>query len=140
MPILKFLSWRLFKGSVGEAKTTANRRPLRSPNRQQDRRSYQAVEIRAHMNSCAQAKALAGKRFLVAEAPALPLDQCNASCRCTYKNHADRRHDPRRSSDVGVSSRFYIGAERRSGMDRRLGDRRRDDYFGYMREHSPDDQ
>jgi hypothetical protein len=92
-----------------------------------------------HLNSCAKVKALAGKRFLVAEAPSLPLEQCNAKCRCTYKNHSDRRQEPRRSSDVGVSSRFYVGAERRSGMDRRLIDRRGDDdYFGYMRNHPPD--
>ena len=46
---------------------------------------FRAVSIAAPDNACAGAKALAGKRFLVAEnnVPALPMDDCDAAnCAC----------------------------------------------------------
>ena len=98
-----------------------------------ERENYDAVEIRMHVSACKRARALAGKRFLVAEAPRLPLEGCNVRCKCSYKSHPDRRQEPRRSADVGMSSRFYVGPERRSGLDRRLNHAGDDDYYGYMR-------
>jgi hypothetical protein len=97
--------------------------------------SYRAVELRTQGSACRAAKALAGKRMLVAEAPTLPLQGCMLRCSCYYKPHADRRtSEPRRLADVGVSGSFYNGPERRSGLDRRLGSRGADDnYYDYMR-------
>ena len=97
-----------------------------------ERRSYAATELRVHGHACKAARALSGKRFLVAEAPKLPLETCNVRCRCTYQHHSDRRQEPRRSFDVGVTSE-YSGKERRSGLDRR-GHRADEasDYYSFM--------
>lgn len=96
---------------------------------------YRAVELRAQGPACRGARALAGKRMLAAEAPALPLPGCTLRCACYYKNHADRRSsEPRRLADAGVSGSFYMGPERRSGLDRRIGRRSAEDnYYDYMR-------
>ena len=97
--------------------------------------SYRAVELRTRGPACAAARELAGKRLLVAEAPPLPLADCNARCMCYYEAHADRRRDePRRAADLGVSGSFYAGPERRSGLDRRQTHRAAEDsYYDYMR-------
>jgi len=82
-------------------------------------KSFSSVSIVAR-SGCEQAKHLAGKRFLVNESPRLPLDGCNkADCNCVYRQHSDRRAEPRRAQDVGVTSPFFTGPERRSGADRR---------------------
>jgi hypothetical protein len=135
MPIFKF--WRALTapGRRGSAKDRAAHRLQGGP-RPVEPRSYAAVGIRVGAVACKSARALAGKRFLVAEAPSLPLQSCNVHCKCTYRSYDDRRQEPRRSADVGVSSRFYVGSERRSGLDRRLSHRLGgdDDYFGFMRQ------
>jgi hypothetical protein len=139
MPIFKF--WRP-QASASGTRSAAGRagrpieRRVQGGQRPAEPRSYEAVAIRPHGAACKFVRALAGKRFLVAEAPTLPLAGCTAHCRCTYRGHPDRRQEePRRSADVGVSSRFYVGQERRSGLDRRRGQRAGgDDYFGFMRQ------
>lgn len=97
--------------------------------------SYRAVELRTQGPACRQAKALAGKRMLVADAPALPLAACKLRCVCYYQPHADRRSsEPRRLADIGVSGSYYTGPERRSGLDRRIsGAGAEDNYYDYMR-------
>jgi hypothetical protein len=97
--------------------------------------SYRAVELRTHGPACRPAKALAGKRMLVADAPALPLEGCKMRCACYYQQHADRRSsEPRRLADIGVSGNYYTGPERRSGLDRRIsGTGAEDNYYDYMR-------
>lgn len=98
---------------------------------------YRAVALRTQGAACRAARALAGKRMLIAEAPPLPLPGCTqANCACHYKHHADRRREePRRAVDVGLSGTYYAGPERRSGLDRRQSHRATtdDDYYGYMR-------
>lgn len=61
-----------------------------------------------HPQSCCQAvKDLEGKRFLSAEAPTLPLQQCdNSKCHCDYIHHEDRRCDDRRN-DTGIQHDLY---------------------------------
>ncbi|HEX7080138.1 MAG TPA: hypothetical protein VF329_03915 [Gammaproteobacteria bacterium] len=82
--------------------------------------AYSAVEIRAPAGACAAAKALAGKTFLASEAPALPLERCDAArCRCSFEKLPDRRQDSRRWSDEGLSPVVFDGAERRKTEDRR---------------------
>ncbi|HEX6996990.1 MAG TPA: hypothetical protein VF322_02530 [Gammaproteobacteria bacterium] len=99
-------------------------------------RTYEAVELRSRGRACQAARELMGRRMLVEEAPPLPLKGCALRCACYYKQHADRRRDePRRKADVGITSSFYVGPERRSGLDRRAGKRPplEDDYYDYMR-------
>ena len=58
---------------------------------------YHCVEIRARGEGCAAVRRLAGKRFLSAEAPLIPLMGCSVgACACTYKHYNDRRREDRR--------------------------------------------
>lgn len=89
--------------------------------------SFHAVSIRAGANACAAAKALLGERFLSAEAPSIPLPNCDASkCECRFQHHADRRSGKDRRSPFtagGVSAETgNYGVERRGGRERRRAD------------------
>jgi hypothetical protein len=97
--------------------------------------AFRSVELRTQGTPCGEAKALAGKRILVAEAPSLPLQSCTLRCSCYYKPHDDRRDpEPRRRIDAGMSGTFYAGPERRSGHDRRSRNySAEDNYYDYMR-------
>lgn len=83
---------------------------------------WHSVSVVPTEAACANARRLARVRFLSKDAPALPLDNCDArSCRCHYRHHEDRRRLLRRASDgVSLGGRGpWSGAERRAGHDRR---------------------
>lgn len=103
-------------------------------------RSYDAVAIRAHRHPCKAARQLAGRRFLVAEAPKLPLPSCNSRCMCAYEHQPDRREESRRAIDVGIGGSYFLGAEARGGLDRRISDRgnANHNYYDFMRERTAD--
>lgn len=89
--------------------------------------NYQAVSIQCRADACAAAKAIAGKRFLTAAAPTLPLAGCGAAqCHCSYARHADQRsdEDDRRSVHSLQTELFTrTAAERRKRRGRRRTDR-----------------
>ena len=87
---------------------------------------FRALSIRFGPDACEAARSLHGARFLAsAEAPSLPLADCNAErCRCRLVHHRDRRTgDDRRSPYQGG----YGGSATRIGEDRRVTGRRSDD-------------
>ena len=66
---------------------------------------YRAASLQVEKTSCAAAKDLAGKRFLGAETPAIPLKECDRTddCPCKFRKHIDRRNgDDRRSNSYAV--------------------------------------
>jgi hypothetical protein len=67
---------------------------------------WHAIEIRCGKRCCEAAQAAAGKRYLAAEAPSLPLPNCDrrGRCDCRYQHHADRRGGPRRAADGAFAS------------------------------------
>jgi len=85
---------------------------------------YHAVSIRFDAGACTAAQALDGQRFLSAEAPRLPLTECDVpECSCRFVHHADRRgKDDRRSpfapGGISAASGRYE-QERREGRERR---------------------
>ena len=93
--------------------------------RLEDTRSeYHAVSIRYGARACEAAHALNGQRFLSAEAPRLPLEECDVpECNCRFTHHKDRRSkDDRRSpfAPGGISSASgSYEKERREGRERR---------------------
>jgi hypothetical protein len=91
-----------------------------------DPQPFRAVEIRAPESSCAAAKALNGRRFLCAEAPLLPLGDCDRSarCRCCYRHRRDRRSGSRRCTDAGLATPRPTGGfdRRERGVGRRAED------------------
>lgn len=72
---------------------------------------------------CEAAMNIAGKRYLAADAPIIPLSACNAaSCHCYYRHYGDRRQGDRRAGHVlheGVMQNLGLTDERRLGIDRR---------------------
>lgn len=89
-----------------------SRRPVQS-------RKFAGAEIIPSKDgSCKAVQEIAGKRFLAAEVPLFPLQDCDQpKCECTYRRYADRRTTIRRSADLGVGlSGPMLG---------RRGDRRR---------------
>jgi hypothetical protein len=87
---------------------------------------YRSVSINTGESPCGGARTLAGQRYLLGNAPMLPLADCDAECcDCRYVHHADRRD---RGGDRrlmhGLQSQLYSAG----GEERRVaGDRRGDD-------------
>ena len=80
---------------------------------------FHAVTVVAGPRACAEAKALAGQRFLSREAPSLPLRGCGSTqCECHYEHYDDRRKGGRRAHDLGVSIDGYEGADKRKAPKR----------------------
>jgi hypothetical protein len=86
---------------------------------------WHAVTIRPKGESCDAVQACRTGRFLAAEAPRLPLQECSTSdtCSCIYKHLADRRTQPRRQDEQdGLRRSSKVAQERRSIRDRRRSD------------------
>jgi hypothetical protein len=113
----------------GGAERSAENPVRRAPDR------YAAVAIRPCRRACKEARAIADRRFLIDEAPRLPLPACNVHCRCAYETYPDRRDEMRRAVDAGISGTFYLGPDARAGLERRISDRGGADrsYYEFMR-------
>jgi hypothetical protein len=89
------------------------------------RNPWHAVEIVPPRASCIAAQTVKGIRFLSAQAPPLPLEQCTqpTACRCTYRKHPDRREEARRAEDaLGIRRWCPVPMERRQNRGRRSSD------------------
>lgn len=87
-------------------------------------RPFQAISIFRGVKACTLAKRFSEHRFLVRDAPPLPLSGCTMSetCQCKYIKHKDRRGESRRLIDFGVANRLFDGKERRARSGRRRSD------------------
>jgi len=89
--------------------------------------AHHAVSINFSSNACKAAREMAGRRFLAAAAPKLPLADCNVlECNCRFLHHKDRRSGKDRRSPFAPSG-FGGGTgqfeqELRKGKDRRSED------------------
>lgn len=106
---------------LGKSRSAADKRQRKEPLEA----SYRAVSVRAGKDACEAARSLSSDRMLSAEAPLLPLADCDRidRCACSYQHHGDRRDGPRRQADgappVAASSH---GEERRRALGRRADD------------------
>ena len=85
---------------------------------------YHAVELQICDDPCESALAIAGKRLLKSEAPALPLGGCpHKKCTCNYTQYDDRRILQRRceSYPYGMPIDGRMKEERRKANRRRSG-------------------
>ena len=86
---------------------------------------FHAVEIRGANDACQAAQDAHGERYLSAEAPALPLGQCDRPdrCQCRYQHYEDRRGNSRRGAESGLSSQHDAEhVEQRNLKGRRADD------------------
>jgi hypothetical protein len=107
----------LFGGKAPAKKASASVRP-KPTNSSAD---YRAVSVTPSIDCYAVAKEGAGKRYLLREAPQLPLASCAtpATCSCRFRRHADRREGDRRLFGEIESTRWFGGSERRERRTRR---------------------
>jgi hypothetical protein len=102
-----------------------NLKQTTKPEQKQVRRNYKGASIHPGEQCCQAVREFGKTRFLVEEAPRLPLECCDriSECLCTYDNHPDRRDgDERRNVYGSMSTAGEIGmrdSNHRSGMDRR---------------------
>jgi hypothetical protein len=95
------------------------------PVKKQARRNYKGASIQPGEHCCQAVREFGETRFLVEEAPRIPLERCDriSECLCKYHNHPDRRNgDDRRNVYGSMSTTGEIGmrdANHRTGMDRR---------------------
>jgi len=84
---------------------------------------FWGVEIK--QAGCAAARTIAGNEFQFDEAPALPLEGCDAAmCSCAYIGLKEKRHSQRRQRDRRDNLRFDPDKpDRRSRKDRRRGEK-----------------
>lgn len=70
----------------------------------EQRQRYAGVELQpAPAGCCKAAQGLAGRHFLLDEAPLLPLPGCDRLvCNCRYKRLVNRRSEVRRDEDLGL--------------------------------------
>lgn len=82
---------------------------------------YRAVSLAPNIECYAAAKGFGGKRYLLREAPRLPLAECAmpTNCSCRFRKHADRRDGDRRLLGEVENSRWFAGSERRTRRVRR---------------------
>jgi len=85
---------------------------------------YHAVSVVCGPQACAAAKQLGNTRVLSAEAPRLPLANCDcpATCACTYRHYDDRRAGPRRARERGQLPDPWAMTDRRRSIGRRETD------------------
>lgn len=81
---------------------------------------YHCVELKMPYSACEAVLKLHGKRFLSAEAPQLPLPDCDQHCQCKFKHHNDRRSAEDRRDGFSPGGIHFDGDKnRRLGNDRR---------------------
>jgi hypothetical protein len=85
---------------------------------------YHAVSVVPGSKACGAVKLLHDVRVLSADAPRLPLANCDCpgTCRCTYRHHDDRRAGPRRARESGHLAGPWAMTERRRSVGRRETD------------------
>jgi hypothetical protein len=86
---------------------------------------FHAVAIRGTNDACQAVRDAHGERYLSAEAPALPLGQCDRPdrCQCRYQHYEDRRGNSRRGGESGLHAQNDAErVERRKLRGRRADD------------------
>ena len=82
---------------------------------------FHCVSIESTTGCCGVCESIRGRRFLVKQAPPLPLVECTAAkCVCRYVHYGDRRSGRlRRLHDRGGTQRDLVSTDRRLKRDRR---------------------
>jgi len=85
---------------------------------------FRAVEISPRVLCCEASRRVAGKRYLIGQAPRMPLMGCTMpmACSCTFLKSKDRRDGDRRLLGAGTS-RWFAGVESRKYVGRRMAER-----------------
>lgn len=116
--LLSLSSW--FHGKRIHAELRLSGRPVQSV---RVVNPYHAVRI-AHLSTCCTKVAeIDGRLFLAAEAPKIPMPECDAAkCRCRYVHYEDRRGAENRREPADGPHHYFAMRDRRLGQGRRAND------------------
>jgi len=86
-------------------------------------KNFQAVSIEIPKNACAAVQRHRGRKFLVSQAPALPVSDCShKTCCCRFIRYEDRRGEENRRDEFSQYGGFGVkisDGEKRLGKNRR---------------------
>ena len=112
---------QLLKSLLGESSRESANQPAPNASSKPSRAAvnFRAVSI-ASGTGC-HAAGDATRRYLLREAPRLPLPNCAmaAKCSCKFRKHSDRRDGDRRLLGETATNRWFVGSERRKHAGRR---------------------
>ena len=117
LPLVAVVAWLAWRKQSRPRNARASR-----PSR------YAAVSLIPGAGACSHARALAGQRILLRDAPALPVSECaNKRCKCELARHADRRRgEADRRMGYGMQTELFSSLQGREERRHRRG-RRADD-------------
>ena len=91
---------------------------------------YSALSITPGVNACEAAQRVSGRRYLLREAPKLPLAGCDPTvCKCRFSHHDDRRgshEDRRHPSAADLTTQLYEATGESNRRKRKIGRRKTD--------------
>jgi hypothetical protein len=96
--------------------------PITRPKRSNTAGDFRAVSIAPSLMCCAAAMHATERRYLLREAPRLPLGACTmpTHCSCKFRKNADRRDSDRRLLGATETNRWFAGLKTRRRGGRRL--------------------
>lgn len=127
IPLAAAIGWLLlmrFKTTVEATTEVPTAQAIeRLPNNVTDLR-FRSVGIDTGVNCCKSAEKVAGRRFLIKQAPGIPLQDCDSEqCECKFIHFADRRdNDPERRGEGRFRAEVFAATQEE---DRRLAKDRR---------------
>ena len=126
----------LFFNKTNEASNSRGKNPGGSPRKAAKNKKtvpahnpYKAVAIVAGTNACDSVAAAGDRRYLIGEAPRLPLPGCDpAACTCKYRHLDDRRdlHEDRRHPSVLLADLYSTTTGEPNRRERKRGRRNSD--------------
>jgi hypothetical protein len=95
--------------------------PIARPQQSATGGDFRAVSLAPRLICCAAAQRATGRRFLLREAPRLPLGGCTmpTNCSCKFRKDADRRDCDRRLFGAAEINRWFVGTDNRKRGGRR---------------------
>lgn len=138
LPVGLLITWRLLIGSVHQHRDERRANESNTGGKKYHRRQnigllhsqYESRRLRICNHPCRAAMQSRNQTFLAADAPPLPLPDCDrkGDCLCEYSSHDDRRSGEERrypAADIGMSeSPVLPGSAVLTADKRKLKDRR----------------
>jgi hypothetical protein len=108
-------------GKMSREQPAKKTTPIARPKQPNSIGNFRAVEIAPSIMGCPAAMRATGKRYLLREAPRLPLQACTmpTNCSCKFRKNADRRDSDRRLFGSTETNRWFAGVESRTRRGRR---------------------
>jgi hypothetical protein len=112
-------------GKISRANPPTTPKPIAKHKGTHSTSDFRAVEIAPSIMCCSAAMQVAGRSYLLREAPRLPLMGCTmpTNCSCRFRKNADRRDSDRRLFGATETNRWFVGVECRKREARRSAER-----------------